>query len=440
VGLLYNMDDVAAARYSFQQGEGRRRAAAVEYLDNLLKGLVRKRVLPILEDTPIADKVRFANQILNSRPRDVEDTLAQLVHDDDPVLAATAIHFVVGCGMWSLADDLEFVRAHRSHDDRPVGEAAAWALARRDHAAGARSEVSESLPAVEVVDRVRSIPLFEFVPVDELFRIASLGRESRHPEGQELERSGEAIECVECLLEGAVQTTDEQGRSSEHRAPSVFGLEEVLQGAPVSREVRASEPVLGFQIRAADFMTMISDSVWLTQGLFRTLLAGHDGGMSPIDHAPRGASAGSSIARTRTLQPVDQALLLRRHPLLGGATASQLLAFVGAAHEVPLVQGQTLFEPDTVPALYLVLDGALLLKAAGGAAVSVVSGSTVGVAETLAGRPAGWHAVVTENGRALRLGQDELFAVLTDNLELTQALFSGALALRASAVAPVPVG
>ena len=69
----------------------------------------------------------------------------------------------------------------------------------------------------------------------------------------------------------------------------------------------------------------------------------------------------------------------------------------------------------------------------------VVSGSTVGVAETLAGHPTGWQAAVTENGRALRLGQDELFAVLTNRLDLMQSLFSGALALRASAVAAVSV-
>ena len=64
VGLLYSVDDVAAARYAIEHGAGRRRAAAVEYLDNLLKGNVRKRVLPILDDTPIAEKVRVANLAL----------------------------------------------------------------------------------------------------------------------------------------------------------------------------------------------------------------------------------------------------------------------------------------------------------------------------------------------------------------------------------------
>ena len=47
LGLLYHIEDVAAARFTIEQGERRRRAAAVEYLDNLLGGVVRRRVMPL---------------------------------------------------------------------------------------------------------------------------------------------------------------------------------------------------------------------------------------------------------------------------------------------------------------------------------------------------------------------------------------------------------
>jgi hypothetical protein len=85
---------VAAARYTIEQGQGRRRAAAVEYLDNLLGGVVRKRVMPILDDSPLTEKVRYANAVLKSRPRDLDDTLAQLCTRTIQVIAAAAIHFV----------------------------------------------------------------------------------------------------------------------------------------------------------------------------------------------------------------------------------------------------------------------------------------------------------------------------------------------------------
>ena len=427
VGLLYNMEDVAAARYTIERGEARGRAAAVEYLDNLLGGVVRKRVLPILEDTPITEKARYANLVLKSRPRDIEDTLAQLIHDDDPVVVAAAVHFAVGRALWNLADDLEFVHTHRPHADSAAVEAASWALALRGHE-GVRSSALHSLPAVVVVDRLSHIPLFGFVSVDELFRITSLGLESRHPEGHALHVAGASVEHVECLIEGAVQATDAEGRSRDHRAPSVFGLEEALQGAPTLRTVLATEPVVSFRIRADDFMTMISDNVWLAQGLFRMLLADREIPALPTSRFP----AGSRASRSGSRQPVDQAFLLSEHPLLARATASQLLAIVGVAREVPLVKGQVLFEADTAAALHLVLDGALHLQASDGTVVAVASGTTIDVAETLAGAPTRWRGTVTESGSALRLGREELFAVLTDHVDLMQGLLSGVLDLRAS--------
>ena len=119
--------------------------------------------------------------LLKSRPRELEDTLAQLVHDDDPVVAAAAIHFVAQRRLWALADDLEYV-VSPSHDadDAAVVEAAAWALRQRPQPTPA-GDAGVALPAVELVDRVRAIPLFEFVSVDELFRIASRRRRGPPP-------------------------------------------------------------------------------------------------------------------------------------------------------------------------------------------------------------------------------------------------------------------
>jgi hypothetical protein len=135
LGLLYRIDDVAAARSAIEHGDVRRRARALEYLDNLLGSVVRRRVLPILDDTPWADKVRHANAMLKSRPRELDDTLAQLVHDDDAVVAASAIHSVARRRLWALSDDLEYVAGRRGTLDAAVVEAADWALRQRSQPA-----------------------------------------------------------------------------------------------------------------------------------------------------------------------------------------------------------------------------------------------------------------------------------------------------------------
>jgi ATP:ADP antiporter, AAA family len=435
LGLLYRVEDVAAARHTIERGEGRRRAAAVEYLDNLLGGTVRKRVMPILDDSPITDKVRYANLVLKSRPRDLEDTLAQLVHEDDPVVAAAAIHFVGQRQLWSLVDDLEYVATHRSRDERVVIEAANWALALK-HAGRTSFTVStDSLPIVELADRVRAVPLFASLSVDELFRIAEAGRETRHPAGRDLCHAGATAEDVLFLLDGKTNTTDESGGSFELGAPAVVGFEEVLQGTTFRSRVTAIDHLLCFRLSAGDFLTMVSDNVLLAQSLFSLLLSAN---------GPRRPAAPSPLTRSlderANLTPADAARLLRRDPLLARASASQLLALSAASPEVPLRTGAVLFDANSPPAIFLILQGEVILECAAADPVVAAAGTTIGVADTLAGATSGWRATVQREGRALRVDRDDLFVVLADHVDLMQGLFSGAIAFRDThTVSPVEI-
>ena len=70
-------------------------------------------------------------------------------------------------------------------------EAASWALAARRMTADARaSRWLEPLPAVEVADRLRRLPLFRFTSIDELFLVASSGRQVRHEPGSVIYEGG----------------------------------------------------------------------------------------------------------------------------------------------------------------------------------------------------------------------------------------------------------
>jgi len=425
LGLIYRVEDVAAARHTIERGEGRRRAAAVEYLDNLLGGTVRKRVMPILDDSPINDKVRYANLVLKSRPRDLEDTLAQLVHEDDPVVAAAAIHFVGQRQLWSLVDDLDYVATHRSREERVVIEAATWALALKHAGHTPSTLATDSLPIVELADRVRAVPLFASLSVDELFRIAEAGQETRHPAGRDLCHAGATAEDVLFLLDGRTNTTDGSGRSIELGAPAVVGFEEVLQGTTFKSSVSAIDHLLCFRLSAADFMTMVSDNVLLAQSLFSLLLSA-EGPRLPAVPSPRP----QRLDERATLTPADAARLLRRDPLLARASASQLLALSATSPEIPLKRGEVLFDANSPPAIFLVLQGEVALECPTADPVVAGAGTTIGVADTLAGATSGWRATVTQEGRALRVDRDDLFVVLADHVDLMQGLFSGALAIR----------
>ena len=76
-----------------------------------------------------------------------------MIHEADPVVAASAIHVTRRLHLVEvLHDDLAHVLARRSADAL-VYEAATWVLASGD----------DGLSVVDLADRLRRIPLFGFV-------------------------------------------------------------------------------------------------------------------------------------------------------------------------------------------------------------------------------------------------------------------------------------
>ena len=426
LGVLYQVGDVTAARRAIASGDRKRRTHAIEYLDNLLRANVRKSIMPLIDETPMSVKVHHANRLLKTRPRDLEDTLAQLIHDGDPVVAATAIHYAASHGPASLTDDLEWVDVHRSSTHPSVSDTAAWVLSRRAGGDGAGG-AGGGLPTVELVDRLSRTPIFKFVTVDNLFRAIESGQQVSYTARQEVGRQG-ATEAVELLIEGAIHFEAADGVTGELPAPAILGLEEVLQGAPTTRRTWASESSVCIRIRATDFMAMVSDDVLLAQGLFQFLLApgGERRDGFPVHRPLTGVPQAA-------MQPFDQAMLLRAHPLLARAAPSDLVALLTVAQEVSFGEGETLFREDDLASLGLVLDGALQLEADGVEPVNVGPGGTLLVAQMLAGARAGWRARALRGGYILRAERDDVFSVLSERIGLLQGLFSGALATVSSA-------
>src|SRR6185369_13485771 len=203
LGLIYPWREIADARHTLEHGSDRLRSSALEYLDNLMRGPVRARVLPLIDEVSVEEKVRHANLVLKTRPRDLEETLAQLIHDDDQVICASTILDIERRGLWTaLGDDVEFVLANRPVDDWFVFEAASWALGARRMGARRDALWLEPLPIVELADRLRGVPLFDEVSVDELFRLARAGRQIGHESGRRLSAHGESAD-VEFLLGGS---------------------------------------------------------------------------------------------------------------------------------------------------------------------------------------------------------------------------------------------
>ena len=216
LALIYPWRDIDAAQWTLENGDARGRASASEYLDNILTGQLRKRTMPVLEDLPLDEKVRRGNVLLKTRPRDLDETLLQLINDDDQVIAAAAIDVAAQHKVWTLADDIEHVLAHRDARDWYVFETASWALAEKRMPAERRRELwHEPLPAAELASRLRELPLFASVTVDELFRMAAAAKQVRHDPGAVLLQEGAVPTTIHFLLDGRVIGFEPRRRATD---------------------------------------------------------------------------------------------------------------------------------------------------------------------------------------------------------------------------------
>jgi len=427
LSLIYPWRDISAAQWTLEHGDSRGRASASEYLDNILTGQIRRRLMPLLEDMPLEEKVRRGNVLIKTRPRDLEETLLQLINDDDQVVAACAIDAARRNGVWTLAEDIEHVLAHRDAHDWHVFEAASWALAERRMPAERRRELwHEPLPAAELAERLRELPLFASVTVDELFRIASAARQVRHESGAVLLQEGSVPESTHLLLDGRVVSTSRTGAPGALQAPAALGFAEALSGTSMPDTVRTEGRAVTLAMSVEELRTLLADNTDLVAGLFRTLSDVLEAGTGPLQQT--GAGAEFERLAAGGLSPVEKVLALQNVPLFSRVSAEEMRELAEITQTVRLQPGKGLFPESAAPALWVILSGELRVSGQAGRAViptTARAGDVVGAVSTMAGRPLGLSADVTREGVALRLDREDLFALLGERPDLLRQMFSG---------------
>lgn len=435
LALIYPWRDISAAQWTLERGDARSRSSASEYLDNILTGQVRKRIMPILEELPLDERVRRANVLQRTRPRDAEETLLQLINDDDQVLAAAAIDAVRERKLWALADDIEHVLAHRDVRDWYVFEAASWALAERRLAAERRRELwLEPLPAAELASTLRRMPLFASVSVDELFRIAGASRQVRHEPGTALMQEGTVPAHIHLLLDGRVTAISRDAAPHTIDAPAALGFAEALQGLVMRETLRTASIAVTLALTAEELRTLLSDNADLVSGLFATLAERCEACAAGPVHTT-GAAAEFAHLAEGGVTPVEKILALQRVPLLARVSADEMRQVSGIAREIALTAGSPLFAESAPAAIYILLTGEVSLEnAAQGTHLVARGGDVIGSLATMAGHPLGLAGDVLRSGVALKIERDALFDVLGTHPELLRQIFAGMFKLEAEAV------
>jgi CRP-like cAMP-binding protein len=375
---------------------------------------------------PVEEKVRRGNVLIRTRPRDAEETLLQLINDDDQVVSACAIDLVRQRKMWSLAGDIEHVLAHRDARDWFVFESASWTLAEQRMPAERRRELwVEPLPAAVLASELRALPLFSSVSVDELFRIASASRQVRHDPNTTLLVERSIPDMIHVLLDGEVVAAGERRQPETLTAPSALGFMEALQSRPMRRTVRTVGVAVTLAITAEELRTLLAYNTDLVRGLFATMATrAHKAGVPQV--FPTGAAREFESLSRSGLQPVEKVLALDRVPVFKHLSADEAQHLASITRTVEMTEGKPLFQAADRPSTWLLLSGEVRLEATDTHPAAVArGGDAIGSLAALAGTSIGQNAVVTRSGIALHIERDDLFEMLGDRPEMLKQIFAG---------------
>jgi CRP-like cAMP-binding protein len=324
--------------------------------------------------------------------------------------------------VWSLAGDLEYVLSHRDVHDFHVFEASSWALAASRMQTERRRDLwQEALPSVELADRLRRMPLFEYTSVDELFRLARVGRQVRYEPGHVLYERGAAASSLQFVLDGRIKCEGPDGRL-EMAAPAALAFEEILEGSPMESTVTAVNKVTTLSMTPDEFLAVLSENVELSAGLFRQFIKARrlDTGHAIVRGGSPGLKpVGSWPAVPGELRAVDRLLVLQSSRLLAHATAAQLWSLSQIARPVTLAAGAEAVKANAEPAMLFVMAGTLRVDGE-----TAGPGDVIGVHETLAGTRLDATVTAVDSATALKIDRGELFDLLADHTGLLQGLFS----------------
>jgi len=421
LGLIFPWQDIYAARWSIERG-GPARARALEYLDNLLPGALRRRLLPILERSQYSMPTISGNPDPPASAATRMDSLRTLIHDPDPAISAAAVHFVWETKQPQCQNDLETLADSRNGGDWWVLEAASWALAAFRLSEDRISELwVQPLPTVEIAARLGMLPLFASVSADELFHIACAGRQVRHKSEATIHSEGTIPEDVQFLMKGRVVWGEPSGDVQDVDAPAPLSFHELLEGRPVIGALSAATPCICLSLTLAEMQVLMAESSGLVEGLLRMLCSSVPKEIS--DPVVRGTDVQTLVAGAEILDPIRKATLLAALPVFSQVARDEMLALAAITSEGKAASEAQIFAETDPPALHLLITGSVSLESSEDeAVVSAGPGDAIGLYQMLAGIPLVRRARCLEETRFLRVDLDDFRDLMMHRPDLQRQL------------------
>jgi AAA family ATP:ADP antiporter len=127
LSLIYPPEDIGNATTALYSGSPAKQAQAIEFLDNLLTGDVKRHVFPLFDDAPAAERFEKFLALLGLRSFDRETALQELLKQEDVWLKAATLWEI---GLRGLRDFREELQQYLNSTEPVLKETAELVMSR----------------------------------------------------------------------------------------------------------------------------------------------------------------------------------------------------------------------------------------------------------------------------------------------------------------------
>lgn len=288
--LLYAEISRTWLRQSLDERNSRLRATAVELLDNVVEREFDELLLPLFGGSD-AEVLEVADRQLHMVSRPQREHLRQLACCADDWMRSCALHAI---GEGRIEGLEEVVREAMDEAEPMVREAARVAYARLYGAAdkGGRKELSElevglpeelppregrgeqrmALSTLEKVFFLKSVPLFEQIPGEDIVGMVPILREVNIEKGEMFIRNGEEGDCLYIVVGGEILVQSEERGEHIIHSREVIGERAVLTEQPRSADCTALTDVVALRIDKGDFWKLMEEQPKITIEVLKVLV------------------------------------------------------------------------------------------------------------------------------------------------------------------------
>ena len=263
LSLIYPAKDIRGIWSALNAGDPIKQAHAVELLDNLLTGEIKRYSFPLYGDALDPARFKISLDFLGWSGLNPNSALRMLLEQEDVWLAVASIWEI---GVRRLTELREEIVKRLQSNDPVLRETAERVISGSE-----RTMEPTRLSTVEKIIFLESIDIFARLTVEQLGRVAGLTTEVRFQPDETIVRENEPIDAVYVLVSGRVSLEKAGQMAREISEANAFGTVAALDLNPAIHTIKAVDHVHALRLDARDLHDLLSQDIELVEGVIRVL-------------------------------------------------------------------------------------------------------------------------------------------------------------------------